>query len=97
IFNGLDQNKDGKVAISELEGNRMADRLKTLDADGDESISQEEFTSGMRTLFSGGRGGRGGGGGRPGGGRPGGGGRYGGGNAPQRPDRPQRPATEGGL
>ena len=82
MFNGMDQNKDGKVTFGELEGNRMADRLKTLDKDGDKAISKEEFTTGISTLFSrgGSRGGRGGG-------------SYGRG-APK-PDRPQRPKMEG--
>ncbi len=82
MFNGMDANKDGKVSMDELEGNRMADRLKTLDKDGDEVISKDEFSSGIATLF---RGGGGGGGGAGGGGFPGGGG-------DTRPDRPQRPA-----
>ena len=51
-WNGMDRNKDGKVTMDELEGNRMADRLKTLDKDGDKAISKTEFTSGISTLFS---------------------------------------------
>lgn len=58
MFNGMDRNKDGKVTMDELEGNRLADRLKTLDKDGDNAISKEEFTKGISTIFS-----RGGGGG----------------------------------
>jgi outer membrane protein assembly factor BamB len=54
MFNGMDRNKDGKVTMDELEGNRMADRLKTLDKDGDKAISKTEFTTGISTLFSGG-------------------------------------------
>lgn len=80
MFNQMDVNKDGKVAISELEGNRMADRLKTLDKDGDESISKEEFSSGIGSLFSRGGGGRGG---------------YGNRGKDTRPDRPRRPASAG--
>ena len=80
MFNGMDRNKDGSVTMDELEGNRMADRLKTLDKDGDKSISKDEFTKGIATLFS--RGGRSGGGG--------GSGSYGRGKD-SRPDRPQRP------
>lgn len=76
MFNGMDADKDGKVTLAELEGNRMADRLKALDKDGDKAISQEEFRSGISTLFR-----RGGGGG----------GTYGGQDKDNRPDRPQRP------
>ncbi len=83
MFNGMDTNKDGKVTEDELEGNRMADRLKTLDKDGDKAISKDEFSTGIGTLFS--RGGGGGGGNR------GGGGGYGGRGEDTRPDRPQRP------
>lgn len=82
MFNGMDANKDGKVTMNELSGNRMADRLKTLDKDGDEAISQDEFRTGITSLFS-----RGGGGG-------GGGGNYGGGGGDNRPDRPQRPQAD---
>lgn len=90
MFNGLDSNSDGKVTEDELEGNRMADRLKTLDKDGDKSISKDEFSTGIATLFRGeggaGRGGRGGGGG---------GGGYRGQGQDSRPDRPQRPESAG--
>ena len=79
MFNGMDVNKDGKVTEAELEGNRMADRLKTLDKDGDKAISQEEFRTGISTLFS-----------RGGGGRVG---DYEG--QDDRPDRPQRPELAG--
>lgn len=82
MFNGMDKNKDGKVTMDELEGNRMADRLKTLDKDDDKSISKDEFTTGITTLFS--SGGRSGGGG----------GSYGRGGD-SRPDRPRRPAMAG--
>lgn len=84
IFNGIDQDKDGKVTEKELEGHRMADRLMTLDKDGDKVISTEEFRAGIGSLFR-----RGGGGGRAGGGRPGGRGNS------NRPDRPQRPEMAG--
>ena len=77
MFNGMDKDKDGKVTMAELEGHRMADRLKTLDKDGDESISTEEFRSGIGSLFRGGRGG---------------GGRGYGGGEDTRPKRPKRPA-----
>ncbi|MCH2182613.1 MAG: PQQ-binding-like beta-propeller repeat protein [Mariniblastus sp.] len=105
MFNRFDTDKDGKVTEQELEGNQMADRLKTLDKDGDKAISQEEFSSGVGALFSGGGrsgggpsgGGRSGGGrsggGRSGGGRSGGGG-YGGRGEDNRPDRPQRPESD---
>ena len=81
MFNGLDKDQDGQVTETELEGNRMADRLKTLDKDADKSISKDEFQSGITTLFS--RGGGGGGG-------------YGNGGKDTRPDRPQRPAAAEG-
>ena len=91
MFNRFDTDKDGKVTEQELEGNRMADRLKTLDKDGDKAISKEEFSSGIGSLFSGG-------GGRSGGARSGGGG-HGGGPGGRgedtRPDRPQRPESAG--
>ncbi len=89
MFNRFDTDKDGKVTEQELAGNRMADRLKTLDKDGDKAISKDEFSSGIGALFSGG-----GGGGRSGGGRSGGGG-YGGRGEDNRPDRPQRPESAG--
>jgi outer membrane protein assembly factor BamB len=40
------------VTEAELEGNRMADRLKTLDKDGDRAISQGEFRTGISALFN---------------------------------------------
>jgi outer membrane protein assembly factor BamB len=83
MFKGIDVDNDGKVTEKELEGNRMADRLKTLDKDGDKVITQEEFTSGISTLFS------------RGGGNGGGGGNYQGPGKDTRPDRPQRPALAG--
>ncbi|MDG1894537.1 MAG: hypothetical protein P8J37_06495 [Fuerstiella sp.] len=75
IFSGLDANKDKKVTEEELAGNRMADRLKTLDKDGDKVISEQEFRTGFASLFSGG----------------GNGGGYRGRGKDTRPDRPQRP------
>ena len=80
MFNGMDANKDGQVTMSELEGNRMADRLKTLDKNSDGAISKDEFSTGISSLFR-----------RGGGGGPGGGGGYGGRGNDNRPDRPQRP------
>lgn len=80
MFNRMDADKDGKVTMAELEGNQMADRLKTLDKDGDKSISKEEFRTGISSLFR-----RGGGGG--------GGGSYGNRGKDPRPDRPQRPES----
>lgn len=88
MFNGIDSDKDGQVTEAELKGNRMADRLKTLDKDGDKAISAEEFRTGFASLF----GGSGGRGGRPGGG---GGGSYGRRGSDNRPDRPQRPEMAG--
>jgi len=81
MFTGIDIDKDGKLTEKELEGNRMADRLKTLDKDGDKVITQEEFRTGISTLFS--RGGGGGGGG------------YRGQGEDTRPNRPQRPELAG--
>lgn len=83
MFKQIDTNSDQKLTDDELEGNRMAERLKTLDKDGDSAISQEEFTAGVSTLFR-----RGGGGGRGGG--------YGEGEKDTRPDRPQRPEPADG-
>lgn len=90
MFNGMDQDKDGQVTEAELEGNRMADRLKTLDKDGDKAISKDEFSSGIAALFSGGgsggeRGGNGGGRGRNG--------NDGDRSQDKRPERPQRPES----
>lgn len=77
FFNGMDANKDGKLTADELAG-PMADRMKQLDKDGDMAVTQEEFRSGLSTLFSRGRGG-------------GGRGSYGGQREDDRPKRPQRP------
>jgi outer membrane protein assembly factor BamB len=77
MFNGMDANKDGKLTETELAGNPMADRLKTLDKDSDNAITADEFRTGIMSLFRSGSGG--GGGGRS----------YGrGGNRPERPRRP---------
>ena len=96
MFNRLDTDKDGNVTSAELAGNRMADRLKTLDKNSDDVISKEEFSTGISTLFSrGGSGGssRGGSRGGAGGGSRGGAG-YGGRTQDSRPERPQRPSME---
>lgn len=85
MFSQMDANDDGQISESELEGNRMADRLKTLDKDDDKMISKDEFTTGITSLFTR----RGGGGGRSGGG----GGGYRGRGQDDRPDRPQRPSS----
>ncbi|NND98034.1 MAG: PQQ-binding-like beta-propeller repeat protein [Pirellulaceae bacterium] len=79
MFNAVDANKDGAVSMAELEGNRMADRLKTLDKDADGVITKDEFRTGVSSLFS-----RGGGGG---------GGNHGNRGDDARPDRPQRPTA----
>ncbi len=84
MFNGMDGDKDGQVTEAELEGNRMAERLMTLDKDGDKSISKDEFSSGIASLFRRGGGSAGGGGGRS----------YGTRSTDKRPDRPQRPSDE---
>lgn len=60
MFTDLDKNKDEKLTADELEGNRMADRLKTLDKDEDGLITKDEFSSGIASLFQRGGGGRGG-------------------------------------
>ena len=90
MFSGMDTDRDGALTAKEVEGNPMADRLMTLDSNGDGKVSEEEFRGGMANLFR--RGGEGGGGGRggEGGGRGGEGPGRGG-----RPERPQRPATAG--
>ena len=79
IFTGLDKNKDGKLAPAELAGSPIADRLKQLDKDQDKTITQEEFRTGISTLFTRGRGGGG----------------YNAGGKDNRPKRPQRPALAG--
>lgn len=96
MFNGLDTDKDGNVTSAELAGNRMADRLKTLDKNSDDVISKEEFSTGISTLFSrGGSGGSSRGGSRAGaGGGSRGGAGYGGRTQDSRPERPQRPSME---
>ena len=83
IFTGRDANQDGKLTEDEIAAGPMADRMKDLDKDGDGAITQDEFRTGMSSMFSGGRSG----GGPPGGGGPGGYGR----GEDTRPDRPQRP------
>lgn len=96
MFNGLDTDKDGNVTSAELAGNRMADRLKTLDKNSDDVISKEEFSTGISTLFSrGGSGGSSRSGSRAGaGGGSRGGAGYGGRTQDSRPERPQRPSME---
>jgi outer membrane protein assembly factor BamB len=86
LFTRIDTDSSGSVSAKELEGNPMADRLMTLDANNDGEVSREEFRSGMANLFRRG-GGEGGGGGRggPGPGREG--------RGDSRPERPQRPET----
>ena len=84
IFAGRDANKDGKLTADELAGSPMADRMKQLDKDGDNAVTQEEFRSGLSAMFSGGRGG-------------GGRGSYGGRSENTRPSRPQRPELAGQL
>ena len=83
MFDGMDTDKDGKMSREEIDASRMsqmAERVMTLDKDGDEAVSKEEFTSGIAGLFSRGRGG--------------GGGRRGYGSEDTRPDRPQRPKMD---
>lgn len=86
MFNGLDTDSDGQITEAELEGNRLADRLKTLDKDDDKKISKEEFRTGIASLFRRGGGNAGGGGGGRGNGYQ---------RQDSRPDRPQRPKSAG--
>jgi outer membrane protein assembly factor BamB len=83
IFTARDANKDGKLTADELAGSPMADRMKQLDKDGDKAVTQDEFRTGISTVFGGGRGGGGGGG------------NYRGTGKDTRPDRPQRPELAG--
>jgi hypothetical protein len=85
MFTRMDTNGDGQLGSEELEGNAMADRLKTLDKDSDGAVSKDEFQTGIASLFRGG-GGRG---------RGGAGGGYED-NQPVRPERPRRPESAGG-
>lgn len=55
MFQRLDRNGDGKVGVDELP-ERMAERLKGADADGDGAISKEEFEKARKNF--GGRGAR---------------------------------------
>jgi len=82
LFTRFDTDSSGSVSAEELEGNPMADRLMTLDANSDGEVSREEFRSGMANLFRRGGGGRGSEG--PGRGERG----------DSRPKRPQRPEME---
>ena len=82
MFNRMDTDSDGAVTAAELEGNPMADRLMTLDSNGDGKVSLDEFQNGMANLFR-----RGGGGGGRGGEGPG--------RGDSRPQRPQRPELAG--
>lgn len=83
MFGSMDTNQDGQLTSDELEGNRMAERLLTLDRDGDGAISKEEFLAGISQLIAQGQ---------RGGGRAGGAGGQGNYPEPQaKPDRPQRP------
>ena len=61
VFSQRDADENGILEGEEISG-RMADRLDSIDADGDGSVTEEEFMSAMRNR----RGGRG----RPEGGRP---------------------------
>jgi hypothetical protein len=83
VLIALDADKDGKISASEIENAVAA--LKTLDKNGDGSLTEEE----LRPSFSG----RGGQSGRPGmqgrGGQGGLGGRDGKSSGAQKPNRPQ--------
>jgi hypothetical protein len=80
LFNARDADKDGKLTADEVAGNPMTDRMMELDKDGDKAVTEEEFRTGISTLFSRGRGG-------------GGRGNYPGRGQDTRPDRPQRPES----
>jgi len=59
----MDTNKYGKVSEKKSEvneGNRMAERLKTLDEGGDKRLADDECRPGFRPRFSRGGSGRGG-------------------------------------
>ncbi len=90
MFRQLDSNSDGNISAAELEGNRMAERIQSMDKDNDKLVSEDEFRTGLASLFqgSGNRGNRGGGRGQ------GGGENYD--QPPAKPDRPQRPEMVGG-
>jgi hypothetical protein len=80
LFTARDTNKDGKLTEDELAGSPMTERMMQLDKNDDKAVTEEEFRSGISTLFSRGR-------------RGGGGGNYLRGRADTRPDRPQRPES----
>lgn len=61
MFNGMDKDKDGKVTLEEMEGNRAAGFLKPMDKDGDKAVSKEEFQKGLEAMRRQGGGGYGGG------------------------------------
>ena len=61
FFKQADKNEDGSLSMEELEGNRLAERIKPMDKDDNKLISKEEFTTGIAALQrGGGRRGRGG-------------------------------------
>ena len=57
FFKQADTDEDGSLSMEELEGNRLAERIKPMDKDDNKLISKEEFTKGIAELQrSGGRG-----------------------------------------
>ena len=67
IFTRADANEDGKLTGDEI-SERLAERLDTVDTDGNGEVSKEEFTTSLKAMMER-RGGQGGGGG-PGGAQP---------------------------
>jgi Ca2+-binding EF-hand superfamily protein len=64
MFEKMDENKDGKVTVAEMEGCQAkmgfrqhegemsaADKLKTVDANQDGVLTAEEHAAGARTMF----------------------------------------------
>ena len=74
----MDKDSDGKLSKSEVSSSPMGSRMGSMDKDGDEQITLEEFRAGLSSMFRGG-GGRGG---------------YRGGGEDNRPKRPQRPKMD---
>ena len=60
FFKQADKDEDGSLSMEELEGNRLAARIKPMDKDDNKLISKEEFTKGIAELQRGGGRGRGG-------------------------------------
>ena len=50
FFKQADKDEDGSLSMEELEGNRLAARIKPMDKDDNKLISKEEFTKGIAEL-----------------------------------------------